>query len=158
MGFLFGVIVTLGVLHFARNHHRKDRRSGGSRRFSPRSAMRRRFVRRWHRRGMERLADWIDASPAQARVLAEEAEGLLDQAHQVHRGSGGLRGVFAEALRADELDKDAVEGALDARAEAMKGLKEKALAAVERIRGEFDADQRQELAGLVERGPHGCCR
>ncbi len=156
MGFLFGVIVTLGVLFAVRNHHRKDNGRGRSRRFSPRAAMRRRFVRRWHQRGLEKLSDWIDASPAQARVLQEEAEGLFEQAHKVHDGS--LRGVFAEALRADELDKQAVEGALADREEALKGLKERALAAVERIRGELDAEQRQELAGLVERGPHGCCR
>ena len=156
MGFLFGVIVTLGVIHFVRNRHRRVRGNGRSRSFSPGAAMRRRFGRRWHQRAMGRLTDWLDASPAQAQVLAEEAEGLISQAHAVHKD--GLRGVFAEALRADELDKQAVEAALSEREAAIKALKERAVAAVERIRGTLDAEQRTELAGLVERGPHGCCR
>lgn len=160
MGFLFGVFAAFGVMYFVRHRHPRNagdrHRSGRGRRFSPGAAMRRRWMRRWHSRGVERVGDWIDASPSQARALADEAFGLLDEAHRAHRGAS-LRGVFAEALRVDTFDKDAVEGALDARAEAMRGLKDRAVAAVERMRGELDDEQRQELAALVEHGPHGRC-
>jgi hypothetical protein len=154
MSFLFGVIATLGVLHVIR--HRTPRLAGPSRvrsRFSPGAAMHRRWMRRWHLRHVEGLADRLDASPAQARVLAEEAEGLFEQAHRLHRGVA-LRGVFAGALRADAFDRAAVEGALDTGAEALRGLKDRALATVERLRAELDPEQRQELAELVEKGPH----
>ena len=157
MSFLFGVIAAFGVMHVIRNRHHHHTRGSG-RRFGPGASLRRRWMRRWRSRGVERVADWIDASSAQTRVLAEEAEALFDEAHKVHRGAD-LRGVFAEALRGDQLDRAAVEGALDARAEAMQRLKARALAAVERLRGELDDGQRQELASLVEDGPHGrCCR
>lgn len=151
MSLIFAILIVLGAVHFVRHHH------GSSRRFGPRAAFRRRMHRRMRSRGVQKIADWIDADAGQTRALAEEADGLFDAAKALD--PRGLRGVVASALRDDDFDKGAVEGAFDERSAAVEAFRARALGAIERLRGELDDEQRGELAALIEHGPHGrCCR
>lgn len=146
-GILVGVLVTLGVLAVLR---------------LARLALLRRHPRhgRWRAGLVRRLARRLDASPAQEKVLLEEAEALGLALREARIGLSASREDLARAFEADTLGADALDALGAAAVARADAVRRRAGTALARLHATLDAAQRRRLAELLRRrGPaaHGAC-
>ncbi|MGC3999741.1 MAG: periplasmic heavy metal sensor [Anaeromyxobacter sp.] len=132
------VIVLAGLLRRAAWHHHHRRALGGRRRF---------FLRHLFRR--------IGARPEQEQVISAEADALAAELHALREDARELRAQVAELLSAPTLDAAGVEAALEPRLAKLGAVKARAAEALARVHATLDQRQREALAALVRRGPHG---
>jgi len=119
---------------------------------------RRAMWRRWRGRGRigaERVLRRIGARPEQERAILAEADALAEAFLALRGDARALRGDLADLIAAPALDAARVAEALDARLARATELRSRFAEAVARIHAALDPAQRDALAGLVRRGPHG---
>jgi hypothetical protein len=117
--------------------------------------------RRWRgaggpRRGAAFLARRIGARPDQERLIADEADALLDELRTFRAAAAATRGDLARLLVADALDERALADVLDRPLARLGEARARVAAALARVHAALDPAQRAALAAVVERGPrHG---
>jgi Spy/CpxP family protein refolding chaperone len=145
-GFLFGTACLLGLTAtFAGRHHGQHRCGGQSRGFR-------------HGRGrflLNRLLDRLDTTPGQEKVIREAVDTLLDEAHDAKRDFRGTRADVAQVVRAETLDRAAVEAIFDRHDTVIDRVRHTALDAFAKVHETLDQRQRKILAEIIESGPFG---
>jgi Spy/CpxP family protein refolding chaperone len=147
-GFLFGTACLLGLTAtFAKRHHHHEGRHCGGRARGFRSG-RGRFV-------LNRLLDRLDTTPGQEKVIREAVAVLLDEVHDAKREFRGTRADVAQVIRAETLDRAAVEAIFDRHDTVLDRVRQNALDAFAKVHETLDARQRKTLAEIIESGPFG---
>jgi Spy/CpxP family protein refolding chaperone len=146
-GFLFGTACLLGLTAtFAGRHHHGHHHCGGRARGF--RGGRGRFI-------LNRLLDRLDTTPGQEKVIREAVDTLLDEAHDAKRELRGTRADIAQVVRAETLDRAAVEAIFDRHDVVIDRVRGNALDAFAKVHETLDQRQRKILAELIESGPFG---
>lgn len=104
-------------------------------------------ARRWM---LHRALSWIDATPAQERVVVGEIEKLQDCVHSVPHRLKDVRADLAAAVRGSVLD-DAALGAVLGRVDAATAeVRAVAIEALRTVHGVLDDKQRLQVAEMIE--------
>lgn len=146
-GFIFGTACLLGLTAtFARGrhegHHCRGGRSHGFR------SGRGRFV-------LNRLLDRLDTTPGQEKVIREAFDAMMEQLHDARGEFRGTRSDIAHAVRAENLDRGAVEGVFERHDAVIDRVRQNALDAFAKVHETLDERQRRILADMIESGPFG---
>lgn len=150
LGFIFGTACLVGLFVVLR----RNRSS-----FSPFFSVHRRGSHpfgTWPP-GPSRLVDYIvddlHVSPAQEKVVRE----ALDRLHKVAREARGnlrnARTAAAEAMRADQLDPNAMSEAMAQSQLAHDRLRDAGLDSLTQVHAVLEPEQRKRLADLIANGP-----
>ncbi len=102
-----------------------------------------------------RLARRLGATPEQERILAAEVESLRLAVAELRGDVLASRDELAQALAGERLDPSALEALAARGMSRVEALKARLGASLARVHAALDARQRQALADLVRRGPHG---
>ncbi|HEY3664840.1 MAG TPA: periplasmic heavy metal sensor [Polyangiaceae bacterium] len=146
-GFLFGTACLLGLTAtVAGRHHHGHHHCGGSGRGF--RGGRGRFI-------LNRLLDRLDTTPGQEKVIREAVDTLLDEAHDAKRELRGTRADVAQVVRAETLDRAAVEAIFGRHDVVIDRVRGSALDAFAKVHETLDQRQRKILAELIESGPFG---
>jgi Spy/CpxP family protein refolding chaperone len=119
------------------------------------------FWRRWHRggHGPRHRLYWlfrrIGARPDQQRILRAELDAVFFDARSLRGEADALREELARLLGAPALDEAAVSAVLERPLAKVSELRAKVAGSIARVHAALDAGQRERLAALVARGPHG---
>jgi Spy/CpxP family protein refolding chaperone len=147
-GFLFGAACLLGLTAtVARGRHGHHHCGGGYRGRGFRHG-RGRYI-------LNHLMDRLDTTPGQEKVIREAVDGLMDDIYDARRDFRGTRSDIAEAIRANVLDRGAVEAIFDRHDQTIDRVRQNALDAFSKIHDTLDERQRRILADIVESGPFG---
>ncbi len=115
--------------------------------------------RRWRhgppRRGLRFLARRIGARPEQEEVLSAEADALATEVAALRDEARAARASLAELLAAPTLDAAALRAALDRPLARLAEVRGRVEAAFARLHATLEPAQREALAAIVRRGPHG---
>jgi len=145
-GFLFGTACLLGLTAtFAGRHHGHHRCGGQARGFR-------------HGRGrflLNRLLDRLDTTPGQEKVIREAFDTLQDELHDAKREFRGSRADVAQVVRAETLDRAAVEAIFERHDTVIDRVRHTALDAFAKVHETLDQRQRKMLAEIIESGPFG---
>ena len=144
-GFLFGTACLLGLTATFAGRHHGHHRCGGQRGFR-------------HGRGrflLNRLLDRLDTTPGQEKVIREAVDTLLDELHDAKRDFRSSRSDVAQVVRAETLDRAAVEAIFDRHDTVIDRVRHTALDAFAKVHETLDQRQRKILAELIESGPFG---
>ena len=144
-GFLFGTACLLGLTAtVARgrhdSHHCRGERSRGFR------SGRGRFI-------LNRLLDRLDTTPGQEKVIREAVDTTMDEVHRARSEFRGTRGDFAQAVRAETLDRGAVDGIFERHDQVIDRVRQSTLDSFGKVHETLDERQRKILADLIESGP-----
>jgi Spy/CpxP family protein refolding chaperone len=151
-GFLVGTACLLGltatIARGHRYHHCGHGGYGGG------------FRGRGFRRGRGRfilnhLMDRLDTTPGQEKVIREAVDTLMDEIYDARRDFRGTRRDIAEVIRAQSLDRGAVEAVFERHDQTIDHVRQSALDAFARIHDTLDERQRRILADIIETGPFG---
>lgn len=116
---------------------------------------------RWRRRGRwltNYLAEMLDASSTQERIIGEAVSDLREKAASVKASTHGFRAKLAAAFRSEMFDDGAVSSGFDATQSAIEELKKAVRTHAKRLHETLSPSQRATFADLLERGPQGCGR
>jgi Spy/CpxP family protein refolding chaperone len=150
-GFLFGTACLLGLTAtFARSHHYGHHCHGGHRGRGFRFG-RGRFL-------LNRLLDRLDTTPGQEKVIREAVDTLLDDVREARSELHATRKDVAEAVRAETLDRGAIDGVFERHDQVIDRVRQNALDSFAKVHETLDQRQRRILAELIEAGPfaRGC--
>jgi Spy/CpxP family protein refolding chaperone len=139
LGFVAAVALGAAVFAFRIRRWRRWRRRGG---LPPAGA-------RWMLRG---LFARLGTSPAQEKVLVEDADALRAALGTLRDDWLRARGELADLLAAADLDAARVDALVAARQERLADVRRRATEAVARFHAVLDAGQRQALSRLVREG------
>lgn len=103
----------------------------------------------WLRRMLARL----DTTPDQEKVIRTALDDLKEEAASLRGEARGTRHELAEALRAPDLDKAALDRVFEKHDELIERLRASVLRAADQVHATLDERQRQQLADLIEGGP-----
>ena len=107
---------------------------------------------RWWLRGVfERLG----TSPSQEKVIVEVANEVREEGRKLWGEWEKSKADLAEALRAEPLDEAKVAQAFERHDGLFAQLRKSALAALGKVHGVLDPDQRRALAQMIEH-PYRC--
>lgn len=140
-GFLFGTVCLGGLFALLFGHGRGLRRGRHCRRG------------RFGRFGLNAALEHLDTTPGQEKAILAALDELRDGAAEVKRDLSDSRKDLGAAIRADELDEEALGALLGRYSANLSELGAKATVAVTRIHEVLDSEQRKRLARLVEGGP-----
>jgi hypothetical protein len=104
-----------------------------------------------------RLLRRIDATPAQEKVVRDEAAALLDSAHGLRGDLKASGRDLAVALRDETLDRRKIESVYRKQDEILASLRNRLTDSLGRVHSTLDARQRNDLADLLERGGRSAC-
>lgn len=104
---------------------------------------------------LHRILDRLDTTPGQEKVIREAIHDFKEEAWSLRREVRGTRSDLADALRAPELDKAALDRVFGKHDELIEKLRASLVATADRVHGTLDERQRKELADIVESGPWG---
>lgn len=140
MGWFFaGMLTTVIVAKLVwRRRWRRFRRGGG-----PRGFMMRRFLRQ------------IDASPDQEVAITAAIDDVWGVAQEVKSEVSSSRHHVAGAMRSERFDSGGLDDTLGAQTAGVDRLREALIDGLSRVHTVLNPAQRQQVAALVERGPHG---
>jgi uncharacterized membrane protein len=152
---LFAVLTLVGLgffVHLVRRHRWHSFHHGCGGHFHPPM----RYGPRWMLRA---LFGRLGTSVAQEKVIVEALEGVRSQGRKLWDEWRQAKADVAEALRAETLDAQKVEGAFARQDGLMAELRRSLLEAMGKVHGVLDPEQRRELAALLENphAMHGCC-
>ena len=146
-GFLFGAACLLGLTATVARGHHGARACGGHRSRGFRHGRGRYFL--------NHLLDRLDTTPGQEKVIREAVDTLMDEIHDARRDFRGTRSDIAEAIRAEILNRTAVEAVFDRHDQVIDRVRQSALDAFGRVHETLDERQRKILAEIIESGPFG---
>jgi Spy/CpxP family protein refolding chaperone len=109
------------------------------------------------RGGPWRMMAHLGTTPAQEKVIREEAGRLRDRGRAAKEEAAGARADLAEVLRGDTFDRARFDAALGKVEGAWAGFKGAAAESVARVHETLDTRQREKLADFLSRdrkGPH----
>lgn len=141
-GFFVGTACLIGLWVVARGGHGHGHGWRGRHGFGGRYVL---------RRVLERL----DTTPGQEKVIRSALDELREEARDLRGEARATRGDLATALRADELDRDAIDRVFAKHDELLERLRASLLRSVEQVHGTLDDRQRRELADMLEAGAWG---
>ncbi len=104
---------------------------------------------RWMFRG---LFARLDTSPAQEKVLVEEAAAVREALAGLRAEWAAARGELADLLASVDLDAARVDAVLASREAKLAEVRRRAAGAVARFHGVLDDAQRRALAAMVREG------
>jgi hypothetical protein len=104
---------------------------------------------------MNRLMDRLDTTPGQEKVIREAFDGLMDDLHDARGELRGTRADIAQAIRAESLDRGAIEGVFERHDVVIDRVRQNALEAFSKVHETLDQRQRKILAEMIESGPFG---
>jgi hypothetical protein len=142
-GFFIGTACLLGLVAVARQGRRHFGRHGCHARHGG--------GRFWLRRALDRL----DTTTGQEKVIRTALYDFKEEASSLRGEVRGTRVELAEALRAPELDKAALDRVFEKHDELLEKLRASFLRAADQVHGTLDERQRKQLADMVEAGPWG---
>ena len=146
IGFLFGTACLLGLTAtVARGRHERHHCSGGSRGRGFRFG-RGRFV-------LNRLLDRLDTTPGQEKVIREAVDTVLEDVHDARGELQATRTDVAQAIRAETLDRGAIDGVFERHDRVIERVRQNALDSFGKVHETLDERQRKILAELIEAGP-----
>jgi Spy/CpxP family protein refolding chaperone len=149
-GFFIGTACLLGFVALARRgHHHHHYGHGG-----------------WHhgRRGfggrfmLNRLLSRLDTTPGQEKVIREAISDFKEEAWDLRGELRGTHSAVADAVRAPELDKAALDRVFAKHDEMIEKLRASFTRTAEQIHATLDERQRKQLADVIESGPVGYAR
>lgn len=94
----------------------------------------------------------LDTSPGQEKAIREAMSELRDRAKQVKSDLKNTRGQWVEAIRAPVFDETTVGSLVAATEDSIAEMRKAALAAFAKVHGVLDAEQRNKLADMLDRG------
>jgi uncharacterized membrane protein len=103
----------------------------------------------WLRGAFERL----DTSPGQEKEVRQAVDQVLDAAHELKREINGTREDLGRVMRSELFDSTLLDQAFERHDAAFAKMRAELTASIEKIHGALDAQQREELARWLERGP-----
>ena len=110
------------------------------------------------RGGPWRMMAHLGTTPAQEKVIREEAGRMKDRARAAREEARGARGDLAEVLRGETFDRARFEAALGKVEGAWASFKSAAAESAARVHETLDSRQREKLAdflaGAGRGGPH----
>jgi uncharacterized membrane protein len=98
------------------------------------------------------LFEHLDASPAQEKLIRQEADQLFEKARAFRTELFDSRATLAEAMRGEVFDSGTVADRLAGHDVALHALRLEAVAALGRIHESLDERQRERLADLLSTG------
>ncbi|EDM79151.1 hypothetical protein PPSIR1_27333 [Plesiocystis pacifica SIR-1] len=154
-GFIIGVAASFGAYAYFRRHrgHYRDHGRYGHR---GRHGCGRhgRGRRGWGGRWVERIADLIDASPEQERVISDAARELRRDLEGMRDEGKASRRDLADAFGPERLDEERLGELFARHDERLTEARKSVVGALAKVHDALDPDQRQRLARwLARRGP-----
>ncbi|MEM6291582.1 MAG: periplasmic heavy metal sensor [Myxococcota bacterium] len=110
---------------------------------------------RMRTRGVERMAGWLaerlEASPEQYRVIRNEVEQFHDKTGDLRREMRLSRDDIAKAMRGDSFDEEIMGESFARQDDRIREVREQLVGALARIHDVLDERQRQRLAEAMDR-------
>ena len=97
----------------------------------------------------------LDTSPAQERIVRNAIDAVRANARRFARDSRDSRRELADLLRAPEYDRERVQGWFASREEDFHRVRDSVIGALGDVYDVLDDLQREKLAKMIEKGPHG---
>lgn len=150
LGFIFGTACLIGLFAVLRRNrspfspffgaHRRGSHPFGA--WSPRSS----FL-------IDHLVDELRVSPAQEKVVREALDRLHKVAREARDNLRTARAATATAMRADQLDPNAMSEAIAQGQLAHDRLRDAGLDALTQVHAVLEPEQRKRFADLIANGP-----
>ena len=156
IGFIIGTAAILGACYYARSHHhyRHASHCGRSRHRDwgdDWGARRGRGWGRGPRRWIAELADRLDASPQQERVIHEAAHELLRDLRDLKDEAKATRGDLGAAFGTERLDEERMGELFARHDELLERARKAVVGALARVHDVLDPQQREQLSRLMGR-------
>ncbi len=141
LGFFFGAALTFYVL----NRHRR----GG---FSRGAYSRRRRRRDWI---LDRLSSRLDTRPSQDAALGEAVDALFEAFTEERGAFSRARSAVSDALKGAEYDGSVLDRLREEQDASMARMHQAVDGALKKAHAALDPEQRDRLADMLQKGPHG---
>lgn len=153
IGFFLGIAATAGFLAWRRHgfrgfggfRHGMGGCGGRALRGGPRGRQRSRWM-------LSALFNRLDTTEAQENTISEAADSVRTLAREQRGKLRGTRERLSRALTADQIEASEVRAILDEHDEGLAALKDRVTEALTRVHGVLDAEQRAELADILDKG------